>query len=176
MNKLKHLFFCCIVILGSCKAPGPTKYVSTAFINANMLHGLAGSMMNNELEGLTKNNTAGVHQYSCSEYIQHKIDATGQALSHIEQLPEKEDAKPLLDASKAVFRYALQMLTTDYKQLAQLYDSKADTGRIREFARSIQQKHETTFETLYARLGDKGMEYAQNNKVKVLNVQTSPSH
>lgn len=162
------------ILLSSCHKPDPSKYVSTAFINANMLHGFAGRMLNDEMTGIVQNKKNGTARFTCTEFIRQQTDAATAALEKISELPETAEAAAMLDASKALFSFAVDVYNKEYRELALLYDQGADSATTNTKARLILQRYEERFSQLYNQLGEAGMAYAAKNNIRITNVQTSP--
>lgn len=168
------------LLITGCSNPKPEKYVSTAFINANLLHGFASRLVNDELSQpsvkLAEGKTDSYEKVTRAETINLKIGFAENALKHIKDLPVTDDSKAMLDASKALFEFVIPVYKNEYTALAKLYDSGADTAQLNELNRKIESSYGSKFLELHQKLQDAGMAYASKHDIKVMNVQTSPSH
>lgn len=165
-------------LLFSCSSTGPEEYFSQASLNANLLYGFAGRGMQQQLaspsEKLVDEKTLATAPMKRAEVVQAKLDAVEAAYKKIKSLGADEDAKEMLNASKALFEYVLPVYRKEYKELADLYDSNAGADKILAMESFISEKYGVKFSELYNALGTAGKAYAAKHGIKVMEVNPSP--
>ncbi len=167
---------CCLLF--SCSSSGPQEYFSQASLNANLLYGFAGRGMQQQLaspsEKLVDEKTLATAPMKRAEVLQAKLDAVESAYKKIKALKTNEEAKEMLNASRALFEFVLPVYRKEYKELADLYDNNAGADKISAMETSISEKYEARFLELYNALGTAGKAYAARHGIKVMEVNPSP--
>jgi hypothetical protein len=107
--------------------------------------------------------------------METKVQFLESAMAKIKKLPHDGDAKDMVQASIALYEFALPVYKTDYLQLAQLYDSGASAEQTAAFAKRLNDKYYPRFEVLHQNLTAAGKDYASRHKIDVQwDVSTSP--
>ncbi len=169
----------CVSTFFSCNTATPNEIFSIAVLNVNMLHGFASEGMSRQLESpgvkLVKGSNTQTEELPRMELIETKIQFLEDAMAKVKKLPRDGDAKDMVDASIALYEFALPVYKSDYLKLAQLYDSGAGSEQTIAFTKSLNDKYYPRFEALHQNLTTAGMEYASRNKIDVQwDVSTSP--
>jgi hypothetical protein len=176
----KAILFCLLLAftLAGCRKPDPAKYVTTAFINANLLFGFASDGLNQELaqpaQMLEDADKQTFRNLKRTEVLEYKITNASDALKKIEALPDDADARPMVQASVQLFQLVLAGYRNEYTQLAKLYDAGAATESIQAMEKQIQARYAAEYQRLAAALEKEGMHYAQEHQVPVQSVNSTP--
>lgn len=170
------LVTCCLLF--SCSSPGPEEYFSQASLNANLLYGFAGRGMQQQLaspsEKLVDEKTLATAPMKRAEVLQTKLDAVEAAYKKIKALESNDEAKEMLNASRALFEFVLPVYRKEYRELADMYDNNAGADKISAMETSISEQYEPKFLELYNALGTAGKAYAAKHGIKVMEVNPSP--
>lgn len=173
------LAICCFTLF-SCGNTSPEKYFSITTLNANLLYGFAGDGMHRELESpsvkLVDEKTLATAPMKRAEVVQTKLDALESSYKDVKALKNNEEVKDMLNASLALYEFALPVYKKEYMDLAALYDNGATPDKIAALEKTISDKYETKFLELYNTLGTAGKAYAAKHNIKVIDVNPSPSH
>lgn len=176
----KAIGFCLLLAftLAGCQKPDPAKYVTTAFINANLLVGFASDGLNNELaqptQMLVDADKQTFRDLKRAEVMENKITQATDALKKIEALPDDADARPMVQASVQLFQLVLKGYRNEYTQLAKLYDTGASAESIQSLEMQIQDRYALEYQQLTTALEKEGMHYAREHQVPVQSVNTRP--
>ncbi|HEX2606235.1 MAG TPA: hypothetical protein VHK91_02605 [Flavisolibacter sp.] len=169
----RSLITCLILaslIVTSCTTPPPEKYFDVAVLNTNMLHGFAGEGMERELEAPSLKAVPGTDkpvQMPRKEVVESTLKFNEEAYGKVNELKETEDAKDIMQASKALYAFVLPVYKNEYTQLADLYDKQAPKESIDALQKNIREKYEARFMELYAALTTSGKAYAQKHNINV---------
>ncbi len=172
------LVFSIAFILLSCGNPPPQQVFGIAVLNSNLLFGFAGSGMQRELaspsEKLTDEKTGASAPMKRAEVVKTKLEAVETNYGKVKALSSNEDAKEMLNASLALYEFAIPVYKNEYTQLARLYDEGASTDQIAALEKTIPEKYGARFEELYKSLGTAGKAYAAKHNIPVREVNPAP--
>ena len=168
-----------VSVLPSC-GDSPKTCFDRAVLNCNMMHGFAGKGMEQQLESpsvkLADAKTGPSAPMTRKEVVDDKIAFVEQSLEKVRELRQTDDNRDILEASRALHEYVLQVYRDDYQRLAKLYDDGAPQVAIAQLSSSIATKHGAPFQALQGRLTVAGKSYASRHDIKVMwDVRTSPS-
>ncbi len=177
-NLLPLVALSCLV--ASCEQVTPNDYFGRAVLNLNMFHGFAGTRMESELKqpSMKLADVGGkeVVQMTRKEVVDGKIQFAEDAYEKVKKLRETDDAREILNASKAVYEYILPVYRNEYQELAKLYDSKASQSEIDALSQTIRGKYGEGFQTRMDAVVAAGKPYAERHGLKVQwDVGTSPA-
>ncbi len=165
-------------LLISCGNTPPEKYFSVAVLNGNQLYGFAGSGLERELASpsikLTDEKTGASAPMKRAEVVQTKLAAIETSFEKVQALGSNEDAKEMVNASLALYEFAIPVYKNEYTQLARLYDEGAPTEQFAILEKTIREKYGAKFEELYKALGTAGKAYAAKHNIKVREVNPAP--
>lgn len=166
------------LVLISCGTVPPEKYFSTAALNCNLLYGFAGSGMQRQLaspsEKLIDQKTYATAPMKRAEVVKEKLEQLETNYKAVKGLDMNEDAREMIEASIALYAFALPVYKNEYTELALLYDNGATAEKITAIEKSISDKYEAKFETLYNAVITTGTAFAARNNIKVQTVNPEP--
>ena len=178
MKKYIGIYLLIALCIAGCQKPDPSKYVTTAFINANLLVGFASDGLNAELAQpstmLVDADKQTYRELKRTEVMEYKINHASEALKKIEALPDDVEARPLVRAATDLFQLVLKAYRNEYTQLAKLYDAGATPEQIHDLEKLIQVRYRTNYQKLSTQLETIGMQYAKQHGVPVMSVNTTP--
>lgn len=166
-------------LVSSCEKATPEKTFTTAVLNCNLLHGFAGNVMERRLSEpgvkLANPGSTDAIPMTRKEDMNILIQTVEEAYEKIKKLPETEDTKEMLKASRAVFDFTLPVLKGEYMELARLYDEGGTRKEIDFMQLTIRSKYQKEFEARMEALTAVAKPYAAKNNIKVQwDVRTSP--
>lgn len=173
------LFILCACMFNACNTATPENYFDRTVLNINMLHGFATDGLQRELESPSVKMVEGSKDQFApmkrKEVIDEKIQFIEANAEEVRQLKQTDDTKEMLQASIAVYNFALPVYKNEYMQLAKLYDDGASAEQIQALEKSIEEKYSSKFGALFDKLTTAGKQYAEKNNIKVnWDVRTSP--
>ena len=179
MTKIKPHLFVITLCLVSCEMPTPENYFDRAVLNTNLMHGFAGSGLRRKLESpsvkLSDDRKSEVVM-TRKEVIDNDIASIETNFAKVKKLKETDDARDILQASRALYEYVLPVYKTEYQQLARLYDEGAAREQIDSLGRAIETKYGPGFKKLSDQLTAAGKPFAARHGIKVnWGVSTEPS-
>ena len=173
--KMKKNLFLMTLILNvffftSCNMTSPGEYFDIAVLNCNSLIGFADDGPRGEFASPSvkaANNSAGFAPMQRKEVIDLKITMLDNNFSKLNSLKQTEDAKEILQYSKALYEFVLPVYKTEYVQLAALYDAGAAKEEIQSLEERIHEKYYPGFSESYNRLISNGKVYAKRHNIDV---------
>ena len=170
----------CVCLLASCQKATPRDTFNAAVLNTNLMHGFAGEGMRSQLSQagtkLSGPNFDQEVEMKRMEVVATKLTALEEAFEKLKKLKPDDDSRAMLQAATALYEFVLPVYRNEYRQLAGLYDDKADAAKIQALEQSIQDQYQAKFAALSAALTAAAKPYAEKNQIQVTwDVQTSPS-
>lgn len=161
-----------IFFMISCVIHTPNDYFNTAVLNMNELSDIAGCR---QIKGLLATSDPVIYDdannpraATYEEYVKWiTVGRCEENLQNINELPETEETKAMLDASKALFEKALYIYKTEMPKIAALKDKGASQEEIDAACKAFDQQYGAELEVLYNNLFDLGMKYAKDNNLDV---------
>ncbi|GAB2807689.1 hypothetical protein [Ferruginibacter profundus] len=159
----------CSCFFTACNTATPEKYFDQAVLNSNMLSGFAseGQLRQMESPSAKMDDKGQVVAAKRTEELNAKIQYIEESYKKIKALEETEDAKDILQSSKALYNLVLPVYKNEYTQLATAYDNGAAKEQVIVQAKNIHEKYFAQYEVLYNKLIAAGKLYAAKHNIKV---------
>jgi len=174
--------FCVFIFLSALLAAcniSPEKTFSVAALNCNLLYGITGKAMQQQLASpsvkLVDEKTMTTEPMKRKEVIENKITQVQENYEKVKALNINDDNKEMISASLALYEFALPILKKEYAELASLYDSNASKEKIEALEKNIRDNYENKFEELYNHVVEAGKTYGEKHGLQVRTVNASPS-
>ncbi len=179
MNKLFLPLIAGVCLMSSCEKATPRSYFDRAVLNCNLLHGFAGPAMEMQLQQpsvkLVAGSTTRTEPMTRREMIDDRIRSAEEAYEKMKKLPETDETRTMLQASRAVYDFVLPVYRNEYQQLAKLYDEGAEAAKIEAMHRSIRDNYQAGFQSRMESLTTAAKPYAAAHGINVQwDVRTSP--
>ncbi len=169
--------FIAIYLLASCST-SPEKTFGIAGLNCNMLYGFAGNGMQREMASpsvkLVDEKTLATAPMTRKEFIDEKIKNLKENYEKVKDISTNDENKEMLNASKALYEFALPVYKKEYIEVAALYDGNAAKEKIEAAEKNISDKYEARFNELYNTAIEKSTAYAEKHGIQVRTVNPSP--
>lgn len=182
MNKILTLILpvAGLNLFASCNTATPENYFDRAVLNGNRLQGFADTGLQREMASpsskLSDAKTGETVPMTRREIIEDKITAVQSSFEGVKKLRETDDAREMLQASRALYGYVFPVYQNEYRQLAKLYDEGASPEEIASMEQSIHAKYRPQFEILFDQLIAAAKPYAARHDIRVKwDISTSPS-
>jgi hypothetical protein len=182
MNKILPLTLplACLCLFSSCDIATPENYFDRAVLNCNQMQGFADTGLQRQMASpsvrLSDGKTGETVTMTRREIMDDKISSLQSAFDRVKKLRETDDAREMLQASRALYAYVLPVYEGEYRQLAKLYDEGADNGKIAVMEQTIHTKYRPKFESLFDQLIAVAKPYAARHNIRVKwDIRTSPS-
>ena len=123
------LFFLSLILLTAltaCNMTSPEKYFDVTVLNSNTITQFGGKEIYDWLHENPQTYNAQTKQMAPSSYVdcvKFKFSFAEKALQDIQALPVTEEAKPMIEASKDLFGFAVDKEKTGYVSIAALKES-----------------------------------------------------
>jgi hypothetical protein len=173
---LLSISYCCM--LTSCDMATPQDYFEVSVLSCNVMHGFAGGGLERQLESPSTQLTRNGDEIPLTrkEIIDAEIQNLESYFAKLKGFKQTDDNRDMLQASLALYEYALPVYNNEYQQLAKLYDEGAAREQIDALVGDIETKYRPGFDTLFDRLTAAGKPYAARHKINVKwDVSTAPS-
>jgi len=169
--KLSAIFSLGIVLsLAACNSTTPDRYFDVSVLNANAIGRFGGKEIYEMLKETPQSfdqKTKQMVPSSYVEYVKFKIAYAEKAYKDVQELPETEETKPMLDASKDLFSYAVDKQKSGYLSIAAMKDAHAADSSIEQAAVNFHQQYAAAFSQKYDKLMEIGKAYADKHHIKV---------
>jgi hypothetical protein len=159
-----------VLLLAACNTITPEKYFDVSVLNANAIGRFGGK----EIYEMLKETPQSFDQKSKQmvpssyvEYVKFKMAYAEKAYKDVQALPETEETKPMLEASKDLFGYAVDKQKSGYLAIAAMKDAHAADSSIEQAAVTFHEQYAATFSQKYDKLMDIGKAYADKHHIKV---------
>lgn len=154
-------------LTSSCKMPAsPEKYFDAAALNANAVSLFGTDYFTKALGYGQREISPGKHVFE--EQVGYNIQRVQEYLKNVEALMPTKSTEPMLNASKDLFRFALESYRTDHMAIARMIDQKAPEEEISKALEALDKKSYETFLAKYNKLYDLGTQYARENDIKLV--------
>lgn len=159
------------LVLTSCNLSSPEKNFDVAVLNSNMITGVSGDGLMNDLESpsvkLVEGSKSDVAPMTRKETIELKISHMEENIKKLSKLTETADSKEMIQTSASLHEYVLAIYKNEYRELAKMYDEGAPKEQIQIKAQSIHDKYNARFEELFGKLTMLGKSYAEKHNIPV---------
>lgn len=168
---IKKTFLLFILTLTACNLVSPEMNFDVAVLNCNMISGISGNGLMQELESpsakLAEGSKTEVVAMTRKEMIDQKILFIENNLKKLNGLVEAGGAKEMIQTSTALHEYVLAIYKKEYRELAKMYDEGAPKEQIALKAQAIHDKYNTRFEELFNKTIVLGKDYAKKHNISV---------
>ncbi|SFE27291.1 hypothetical protein SAMN05518672_105123 [Chitinophaga sp. CF118] len=181
VKKAFILFLLTCQVLTACNLVSPEMNFDIAVLNCNMITGISGDGLMNELESpsakLAEGSKTQVVAMTRKETIDLKIHFIEENLKKLNKLIKTEDTKEMIQTSTSLNEYVLAIYKNEYSELAKMYDEGAPREQIQLKGQSIHDKYNTKFEELFEKLTTLGKAYAKKHNIAVKwGINSSPAN
>lgn len=159
-----------LLLLTACNTTTPEKYFDVSVLNANAIGRFGGKEIYEMLKETPQSYDQKTKQMvpsSYVEYVKFKIAYAEKAYNDVLALPETEDTKPMIEASKDLFSYAVDKQKNGYLSIAAMKDAHAADSSIEQAAVKFHEQYAEAFSQKYDKLMELGKTYADKNHIKV---------
>lgn len=177
MKKLSLLVFLS-TLFNACNT-SPEKTFGIAALNCNLLYGITGSGMQQQLASpsikLIDEKTMATAPMKRKEVIENKITQLQENYEKVKALSINDDNKEMIGASLSLYEFTLPILKKEYTELALLYDSNAPKEKVEALGKNICDNYQNKFEELYDRVIKSRTAYGEKHGIQVRTINPSPS-
>ena len=173
INKMKdHLFKITLLLLlcidSSCSLlHSPEEYFDKTALNTNMLSRFGGNYFYTYEKYIKGGNGTGSFN-TCEKYLKnYSIAFAERDLEKVKKLYPSTEAKPMIDASIALYTFVLQSYKTEHLAIARMIDQNAKAEAIDDAIRALDEKSYDRFSEKYNKLWTIARAYAKNNHIEV---------
>lgn len=165
----------------ACNLVSPEMNFDVAILNCNMITGISGNGLMNELESpsvkLAEGSKTQVVAMTRKETMDLKIHFIEDNLKKLNNLVETGETKEMIQTSVSLHEYVLAIYKNEYRELAKMYDEGAPQEQVKLKAQAIHDRYNTRFEELFGKLTTLGKEYAKKHNIAVKwGINTSPAN
>lgn len=169
--KLRTILSAGVVLsLVACNTTTPERYFDVSVLNANTLGRFGGKEIYEMLQEAPQTYDEKSKKMVSSSYVDHvkfRIAYAEKAYQDIQALPETEETKAMIEASKDLFGYAIDKEKNGYLSIAAMKDAHAAEDSIKQAAVSFNQQYADAFGQKYDKLMELGKAYADKHHIKV---------
>ena len=181
IKKIMSLALVTSLVLTACNTATPERYFDVAVLNSNMLNGISGDGSLRDLTSPSAKLKEGTKDQTVimtrKEMLDNKILYVEQSIKKLNDLQETPATKEMIQTSKALHAYTLNVYKTDYMELAKMYDGGAAEDQIKAKELAIHDKYDAKYEELFDKLIELGKAYAEKHDIKVnWNLGSSPAN
>lgn len=156
------------LVFTSCNNLSPEKTFDVAVLNSNLLSRFGGKEISDKLQ--TEAQVYDENQKKMipsSYYDSFKYDITNleTRFQTIKDIPEDEDNKEILQASKDLFSYAIAKQKEGYLPIAKLKDEKASPEQIQKAIADFDASTQTEVDAKFNKLMTAGKAYAEKHNI-----------
>ena len=163
------LLFLPLSLLFSCNMVTPEKAFDVAVLNTNTITSFGGREIYDWLQSPPMAYDAKSKQMVASSYVdcvKFKFSYAEKALKDIQELPVTEETKPMIEASKDLFAYAVDKEEKGYVAIAKMKDDHAPDDQIAAAAADFTDKYRAEFQQKYDKLVEIGKGFAAKHDIK----------
>jgi len=169
--KLRSILLAGIVLsLAACNTTTPERYFDVSVLNANTIGRFGGKEIYEMLQEAPQSYDEKSKKMVQSSYVEHvkfRIAYTDKTYKDLQALPETEETKPMIDASKDLFNYTIDKEKNGYLSIAAMKDAHAADDSIKQAAVNFNQQYADTFGQKFDKLMKLGKAYADIHHIKV---------
>lgn len=147
----------------------PEKSFDVAVLNSNTITSFSGKEIYGWLQSPPQVYDIKSKQMVASSYVDYvkfKFSYAEKALKDIQALPVTEETKPMIEASKDLFAYAVDKEENGYVAIATMKDKHMADDQIKVAAIDFNNKYMPEFEQKYNKLMDIGKGFAAKHNIK----------
>jgi uncharacterized protein (DUF1330 family) len=170
MNLRNILSVGLILSLSACNMTTPDQYFDTAVLNANAISHFGGKEIYESLQAAPQAYDDKSKKMVTSTYVdcvKMKIQYPEKAYNDVLALKETAETKPMLDASKDLFSFAVDKEKNGYLAIAAMKDANQPDDSIKQAAIKFDEQYQETFSKKYDKLMEVGKAFADKNHIKV---------
>lgn len=163
------LFIVAVFLLSSCTMTSPERYFDIAVLNSNTISQFGGKEIYDWLRTQPQTYDEKSKQMVTSSYVDYvkfKFSYAEKALRDIEALTVTEDTKPMIEASRDLFSYAVDKERSGYVSIAAMKDHHASDEEIKAAAIDFNKQFQAEFGQKYDKMIEIGKAYAGKHNIK----------
>jgi hypothetical protein len=148
----------------------PQRYFNVSVLNANGVGRFGGKEIYDMLQETPQSYDEKSKKMIPSSYLDHvkfRISYDENAYKDVQALPVTEETKPMIEASKDLFGYAIDKEKDGYLSLAAMKDAHVGDDSIKQAAVRFDQLYYEAFSQKYNKLMELGKAYADKHDLKV---------
>jgi hypothetical protein len=169
--KLRFILSVGVVLsLAACNMTKPEQYFDVSVLNANAISRFGGKEIYELLQETPQSYDEKSKKMVQSSYVDHvkfRITYAEKAYKDVQALSETEETKPMIEASRDLFGYAIDKEQNGYLSIAAMKDAHAADDSIRLAAVRFEQLYQDAFSQKYNKLMELGKVYADKHHIKV---------
>jgi hypothetical protein len=169
--KLRSILSAGIMLsLAACNTTTPERYFDVSVLNANTIGRFGGKEIYEMLQEAPQSydeKSKKMVSSSYVDYVKFKMAYTEKAYKDVQALPETEETKSMIDASKDLFGYTIDKEKDGYLAIAAMKDAHAADDSIKQAAVNFEQQYVDAFGKKYDKLMELGKAYAEKHHIKV---------
>jgi len=169
--KLQFILSAGVVLsLAACNTATPERSFDVAVLNANTLARFGGKEIYGLLQETPQSFDEKSKQMVQSSYVDHvkfRIAYSEKAYKDVQALPETEETKPMIEASRDLFAYAIDKEKNGYLSIAAMKDAHVSEDSIQLAAVRFNEQYQDAFGKKYEKLMELGKAFADKHHIKV---------
>jgi hypothetical protein len=169
--KLRFILSAGLVIsFAACNMTTPKKYFDVSVLNANTFARFGGEeiyQMLQETPQTYDEKSKKMVQSSYVDHVKYRISYAEKVYKDVQALSETEETKPMIEASRDLFGYAIDKERNGYLSIAAMKDAHVAEDSIKQAAVNFDQLYQEAFSQKYNKLMELGKVYADKHDIKV---------
>ncbi|MBE8727543.1 hypothetical protein [Flavobacterium hungaricum] len=156
------------IITASCTNLSPEKTFEIAALNSNLLSRFGSKDINFKLESepqIYEESQKKMVPSSYYDYFKFDIANLETQLNRIKEIPEDDDNKELLQASKDLFSYAIAKQKEGYLPIAKLKDEKASPEQIQKAIADFDASTQNEIDAKFTKLMTAAKAYVEKHNI-----------
>lgn len=159
-----------VLFFAACNMTTPKKYFDVSVLNANGVGRFGGKEIYDMLQEKPQSYDEKSKKMVPASYLDHvkfRISYDEQAYKDVQALPVTEETKPMIEASKDMFGYAIEKEKDGYLSIAAMKDAHIGDDSIKQAAVKFDELYYEAFSQKYNKLMELGKAYADKHNIKV---------
>jgi hypothetical protein len=156
--------------LAACNTATPERTFDISVLNANTLSRFGGKEIYDMLQETPQSYDEKSKKMVQSSYVDHvkfRIAYAEKAYKDVQALPETEETKPMIEASRDLFSYTIDKQKNGYLSIAAMKDAHVADDSIKMAAVKFNELYEGPFSQKYDKLMELGKAFADKHHIKV---------
>lgn len=159
-----------VLFFAACNTTTPERYFSVSVLNANGVGRFGGKEIYDMLQETPQSYDEKSKKMMPSSYVDHvkfRISYDENAYKDVQALSVTEETKPMIEASKDLFGFAIDKEKDGYLSIAAMKDAHVADDSIKQAAVKFDQLYYEAFSQKYNKLMALGKAYADKHNIKV---------